>query len=532
MTHTRETIYGFCCPSTYLILLNADRTAAALDLVKNVQVQAIIGPMTSAQAEFVIQIGGKSHVPIVSFSATSPSISPFQSPYFVRTTMNDSSQAECIASILDLYGWKEVVPIYENTPYGNGIIPYIVDELQRINARIPYRSVIVTSASDDQIRAELYKLKTMSTRVFVVHVPLVLSSRLFLLADEAGMMESGYVWILTDGVTDLLDALNSTVMESMQGVLGVRPHAPRSRRLLSFTARWKKRFRKENPEEDASKPSVYSLRAYDTVWALAMAAEKVGNSKLWFNNLHSKNNSTDLGTFGVSQTGPNLLKALKEIKFKGLAGEFQLVGGQVPPSDFQIVNVNGMGEKVIGFWKPGKGISRRVNGMLASSKWELPVIWPGEARYAPRGWQIPASGKKLKIGVPLKDGFKEFVNIEGALTDRPVVTGYCIDVFKDVAYLMPYAVQYEYVPFVNATGHMPWTYDELVHQVSAQVNRNEVAFAHTLLLPVFQIIHSRSSHGCRIVKSSRILVKKVLSLHGIITFGYFSTDYISIVLRT
>ncbi|WZZ76554.1 hypothetical protein YC2023_087924 [Brassica napus] len=45
---------------------------AALDLITNKEVKAILGPWTSMQAQFMIEIGQKSQIPIVSYSATSP----------------------------------------------------------------------------------------------------------------------------------------------------------------------------------------------------------------------------------------------------------------------------------------------------------------------------------------------------------------------------------------------------------------------------------------------------------------------------
>ncbi|CAA6671983.1 unnamed protein product [Spirodela intermedia] len=269
--------------------------SAALDLMKNVRVQAIMGPITSSQAEFIVNLGSKTKVPIVSFSATSPSLSPAQSPYFVRTALDDSSQVRCIASILKLFGWRQVVPIYEDTQYGRGIIPYLVDALQDIDGRIPYRSVIQPSASDDKIKEELLKLKTMSTRVFVVHMSPSLASRLFLLASENEMIEDEYVWIVTDGMTNLLGSMNTTIIESMQGVLGVRPYVPKSPRLADFTRRWRRKYQGENPDEEATEPSLYSLWAYDTVWGLAMAEESLGVSKPGFQSVQIGNDSTDLG---------------------------------------------------------------------------------------------------------------------------------------------------------------------------------------------------------------------------------------------
>ena len=101
----------------------------ALDLLNNHNVQVIIGPQKSSQASFVSDLGNKTRVPVISFTATSPSISTGSFPYFVRATLSDSAQVNGIASLIKVYGWRQVVPIYEDTDYGKGIIPYLIDAL-------------------------------------------------------------------------------------------------------------------------------------------------------------------------------------------------------------------------------------------------------------------------------------------------------------------------------------------------------------------------------------------------------------------
>lgn len=81
--------------------------------------------------------------------------------------------------------------MYVDNEFGEGLIPYLSDALQEIDVRIPYRSVISPSATDDQIEAELYKLVTMQTRVFVVHMLSLLGSRVFEKARKIGMMDEG-----------------------------------------------------------------------------------------------------------------------------------------------------------------------------------------------------------------------------------------------------------------------------------------------------------------------------------------------------
>jgi len=55
----------------------------------------------------------------------------------------------------------------------------LVNVLEGIDAHIPYRSVIDESATGEQITQELYKLMTMQTRVFVVHMSSSLGSLFF-----------------------------------------------------------------------------------------------------------------------------------------------------------------------------------------------------------------------------------------------------------------------------------------------------------------------------------------------------------------
>ncbi|XP_077236765.1 glutamate receptor 2.8-like [Tasmannia lanceolata] len=415
-----------------------DAASEAQDLLNNVKVQAIIGPQYSAQATFVVDLGQKAQVPIISSSATSPALNPIRTPYFIRTALNDSIQAKAIASILRAFEWRQVILIHEDTEYGTGIIPYLTDALQEVDTRIAFRSVISTLATDEQILGELKKLATMQTRVFVVHLSASLGSRFFPKAKEAALMSEGCAWIVTDGIMNLLDSMDSSVIHSMQGVLGVKPYVPQSKILEDFTVRWKRKFRKENPDIERVELSVFGLWAYDTVQALAMAAERVG----------------------ISRTGPRLREEILKTQFKGLNGKFRLVEGQLESPAFQIVNVIGKGEREIGrISQVSTPIGKK---MYFTSRDNLgTIIWPGEAKVVPKGWA------KLKVGVPVKEGFQEFVKVErDPNKNKSIVTGYSIDVFT--AAMEALGIPFYFSPFENETGQSAGTYDDLVYNVSLQ----------------------------------------------------------------
>lgn len=445
---------------------NVGAASAALYLLENVQVQAIIGPVTSSQAKFVAELSNKIQVPVLSFSATSPSLSSARTPYFVRTTLADSSQVGAIAAIVKSYGWREAVPIYEDTEYGRGIIPFLIDAFNSIDTRVPYRCVILVNASDHFINTELGKLKAMQARVFVVHMAM-LGPRFFTLARAAGLMSKGYAWISTDGVTNVLDTMSPSVLGSMEGMLGVRPYIPNSTSLSNFLARWRERFLRVNPSvtEPPTDPTTFQLWAYDTTWALALAAENEGKVKYRFRNPPSDDNtSTDFGRLAISENGPQLLAAISRTQFRGISGDFLLVDGQLASNVYEIVNVVGNERRsVVGFWSPASGITKETNSKLSNESLKTSVIWPGGSRDIPKGWEIPTMGKKLIIGVPVKKRFYQFVNVKkNNATGQPNVTGYSIDVFDAIMKKLDYEVKYEYQPF----GHP--SYNDLVQQVFLQ----------------------------------------------------------------
>ncbi|KZV51264.1 glutamate receptor 2.8-like [Dorcoceras hygrometricum] len=441
---------------------------AALGLLKDIEVDAILGPQKSSEASFVIGLGDRANVPIISFSATSPSLHSI-SPYFVQTALNDAAQVRAIAAMVEYFHWNQAVIIYDNSDYGNGIVSYLSNALQDVNVRVSYKSVVPLTASDDFLLQELYKMKTMQTRVFVVHVSSSLCSNLFLKAKEAGMMAEGYAWIVTSGIMDLFFSLDSHVVDSMQGVLGVKPMIPRSRKLDSFDKRWKGKFLAENPYILQAEVSLYSLWAYDTLWALAMAAERVRfKEPASFETNSSVINSTDLFTIERSRSGPKILESMLGVTFQGLGGKFHLLEGILEPSAFQMLNVIGKWVKEVGIWTDSLGLlnGRNLNDTSSSNKTLRSIIFPGDSTVVPRGWEVPVSGKKLKVGVPVESGFKEFVEVKRDLESNALkVRGCYIDIFDAVMKALPYAVSYEYVPYEKSDGSSAGTYDELVHQV-------------------------------------------------------------------
>ena len=140
---------------------------------------------------------------------------------------------------------------------------------------------------------------------------------------------------------------------------------------------------------------------------------------------------------------------------------------------YDIINVNQMGISGVGFWSNNSGFSvvpptalkkRKYNRFSQDQKLGK-VIWPGGVTDQPRGWVIADNTKPLRIGVPKRASFVEFVT---ELPDSHQIQGYCIDVFKKALEFIPYEVPFVFKPFGNGKANP--NYDALVKMVDENVS--------------------------------------------------------------
>ncbi|KAM0850299.1 hypothetical protein ACQ4PT_053152 [Festuca glaucescens] len=441
-----------------------DAASAAVDLIKNTQVQAIIGPTTSAEAEFVARIGDRARVPVLSYSATSPALSAAKTPFFVRAAANDSFQTAPIAAILVAFRWRAAAVLYEDSPYGTDILPALADALQRVGAKIMDRTAVPSDATDARLDAALYHLMAMPTRVFVVHMLYPVPVRLFRRAKMAGMMSEGYVWVATDGVGSFTDMSSPEDVEAMQGVVSLQPYVQMTDAVKNFSARLRARSRRENSSDDGVAGSILMrLWAYDTAWAIAAAAETARVPGPAFQTPERSTRLTDLDRLGVSATGTALLKAVLATTFDGISGRFKLVDGQRQMPGYEVLNIIGKGARTVGFWTPESGISQDLDA--GSAREMKQILWPGEPRSTPKGWVVSPNAPMLRVAVLVKRGFKQFVGVSvNSTTGETQVTGYCIDLFDEVMKNLPYPVSYRYVPRDPSLD----SYGKIVDQVRDQ----------------------------------------------------------------
>ncbi|KAL6848524.1 hypothetical protein ACP4OV_021818 [Aristida adscensionis] len=438
---------------------------------------AIIGPQCSTIAHIISFVANELQVPLMSF-ASDPTLSSIQFPFFVRTMPSDLYQMAAVAAVVDYYQWKIVTAIYVDDDYGRNGIAALDDELTARRCKISNKVTFPGNAKRSELLSMLVAVSNMESRVIIVHTSAPSGLLLFSLANRLNMMGNGYVWIATDWLSAYLDANSSVPAETisgMQGVLTVRPHIPKSKMKSNLISRWNSLSKKYNRSE--LRLSVYGYYVYDSVWTVARALDAFfdDNGRISFSNdsrLRDETGGTlHLEAMSIFDMGKKFLNKIKNVNFTGVSGQvqFNTQGDLIHPA-YDIISIIGNGVRIIGFWS---NYTRLLSTILPEDQYLKPpntslsnqhlydVIWPGETAQKPRGWAFPSHAKELKIGVPNRFSFQEFVtrdDITGSMK------GYCVDVFTQALTLLPYPVTYRFVPFGSGTENPH--YDKLVQMVA------------------------------------------------------------------
>ncbi|KAI4354180.1 hypothetical protein L6164_003072 [Bauhinia variegata] len=447
----------------------------ALRLMEN-DTMAIIGPEFSVSAHTISQVANELQVPLLSFSATDPTLSSLEFPYFVRTTQSDLFQMSAISDIVDYYEWRDVIAIYVEDDYGRNGVSVLVDKLAEKRCKILYKAPLSHNMSRFDIIHVLNKIALMESRVLILHAYADLGLRVFDVAKDLSMMSAGFVWIATDWLSTELDAasgLARRAIDGIQGVLTLRIYTPDSEIKRKLVSRWERL----NDRKSASGPvglNTYGLYAYDTVWLLARAIDELltqgsGISFSTDSELTQLNGkSLCFNSVRIFNEGNLLLKSIFKVNLTGVTGKLKCNSdGCVANPAYEVINVIGTGPRKIGYWSNYSGLSvvppesqySKPNDSSSSSQQLYGVVWPGQTSVKPRRWAYPNDGKPLRIAIQ-NAFFKEILyQAEGNGT----YYGFCIDVFTAALNLLPYRITYQILPSIHGQ-HYP-TGTELLHMV-------------------------------------------------------------------
>lgn len=414
---------------------------AAINLIDTYKAKAIIGLQTMEDVLSVGAISSEAHIPTFSLFDSIPQWALDQFPFLIQASPSQLSQMKAFVAIMDSCGWNRFTFIYEEINSASiQIIPYLMESIKETGVQM-INIIKLSPLTTSSLLEQLDMIHSEQCRVFLVHTSLETGIRLFQSAQLMGMMNTGYVWITTNLIADLLHTVNSSTFLTMEGVVGIGSFFPDTgSRFHDFSSKFQEKLKIEQPEEHNNMPGIFSVQAYDATWTAALTLTVQNMSALTF------------------------MDAVSLQSFSGISGEVKIVNQKPVASHvFHIINVVGKYYRQLGFWSEGLGFSEVINdrAMYDARFQKLgPIFWPGRPLHTPTGWANP---DPLRVGVPVMAMYKKFVEVKYDDKDHKLTyTGYSIELFKETVRRLPYYMAYEFHPFNG-------TYDSLVKQVYFKV---------------------------------------------------------------
>ncbi|KAL1211975.1 Glutamate receptor 1.4 [Cardamine amara subsp. amara] len=426
---------------------------AAMDLLQNEQVEALVGGQSLLEAKLLAELGEKTKVPVISSFQVPNSLSLTKYNYFIQATHDTSSEAKGITALFSNFDWRAVVIIYEDNDDWRESIQPLVGHFHQNAINIEYKAEFSVSSNEECIMKQLKKFKASEIKFFVAHISERVANRLFPCARSLGMMEEGHAWILTARSMNSFQDTNYLAKEAMEGVIGFKSYIPLTEELHNFTSRWKRSLLLE---EVVTRMSISSIWAHDIAQSLARAAEvaKVPGFPV-----------TDLLEAIIESTKHN----------KGLSGDIKFIDKKLILDKFEIVNMIGRGERSVGLWNSGSFISNRRRHLFSTKALET-IIWPGGSTRIPNVRSLEEKRhdkkKKLRVLVPAGNITPELLEVKTDVNSGVIAaSGYCIEVFE--ASILPFNYEVEYIPWRGEINYN--NYNDLVYTMYSQKDKYDAA---------------------------------------------------------
>jgi len=393
---------------------------------------------TWQEAAIVADFGAKFQIPTISFSSplVSSSSMHLRWPFLIQMAQNQSAQMNFIADTVHGFNSQKVIAIYEDNPYSSdsGMLNLLSEALEKVNSKIEYRLVLppFTSLSDPKgfVLDELLNLLRLKSRVFIVlQASLPMVNHLFREAKKIGLLEKESTWIINEEITSMLDYVDTSVLSSMDGVMGIKINYSTS---SSAYTQLQENFQDEHTETVESKPGSNTLLAYDRISVVTKALEKMSTN------------------FSSSKT---LLEEMLSSNFNGLSGNIRFKERQLSFTPMlRVIKVTNNDKKHIELdsLKPKLKFSRSLKESTSDGTTET------------KTWKVPTDANPLKVALPMNPAFDNFLKF----SQNQPPTGFCIKLFKEIREIL--SDQYSGLPYVFHPFNE--SYDQLLYRVIDEVN--------------------------------------------------------------
>ncbi|MFS7994564.1 putative periplasmic binding protein-like I [Helianthus anomalus] len=211
---------------------------------------AILGAHTWEEASTIVEVISDNELDhdipnCLSLVGSIPQHGTDQWPFFIQAVPTQSTQMKTAVVVLQSLGIHQVT----NT------LPLASD----------------SSSLDEELAA----IKKQDRNVFLIHTSLELGVRLFQIAKKMEMTGDGYLWIATNGMTDLFHSINSTMISSLKVIVGIKTYfLENTPEFQHFRKRFHQNFISDYPEEEQNEPGIVVVQGYNNVRLLEKNSHK------------------------------------------------------------------------------------------------------------------------------------------------------------------------------------------------------------------------------------------------------------------
>ncbi|GLJ39327.1 hypothetical protein SUGI_0802640 [Cryptomeria japonica] len=412
-------------------VLQVFRSEVAAILVEDPKISKLLAPV----AEEV-------HVPILSISSAHGFGTTSASTYLLSTFPSRYDDMNATAAIAAYFKWKSVVVMYEDDEFWLNGVYQLTEALQEfqqdaVNNRttISRTTALSCASSRDKIWETLVDLNnTSGVRAFIVHTSVDVALNMFFIAQQLGMMDKSYVWLVTDSVASFLDSLPPSI-QTLQGIVGVKSVAT-----PQFTE-LRERLQLNASEDGINRIGIQAYSSLKLI-ARAVAALHSQDIEIGYDGQIPQNVTDFPGSTMVLKGGELLREKIGQL-------EIGAVDKNLKIREYEIINVVGKSYKTVGFWKTDTG---RLQSAGKEENKLGSIIWPGDSTQVPNGY------KKLVIGKLIQSISSDYIEFIGR------ISGYTNDTFEAAIDTLPYNLPFVYKAFENHNSNVS-NYDALVSEL-------------------------------------------------------------------
>ena len=255
----------------------------------------VVGPGFSREAHVLAAFAEKVNIPLISYSATDPTLSDRNAyPTFHRTISSDATNALALAQLFVRYNWTSCIIIYQNDAYGTNGADVIRNTF--IKYSLSVISTLIFDTATLRIRGSLKEtLLTSPTRIVILWAQSSHSSAILQSAIDADVAGPHFLWILSSQVP--LHVFKRTSYEKLIGMLSIEATVGslvgaqiNSTLLLEACRIWQEYEPETFPEE--YQVHAYALFTFDATWTFIRSLEQVCSLNLDASSCLSVVNST------------------------------------------------------------------------------------------------------------------------------------------------------------------------------------------------------------------------------------------------